>query len=538
MRHTPRTNRRSFVLIAVMVIVGSAILITTTLLFRIQVDAAAGDYYARQIAAKHLSRSAVQLLVSELNSQRDRILDSQLPSIDDQYTVYEAGGRMGVVRLLAVDQTRQQYIEPEAGKIDLNEATATMLADSGLVDAQTAEAIINYRDNTLGPGGPGFTSVAQLLRVDGVKAETLYGELDAYRLRDPALRTRDQRALDATQSSIQHSARGLADVVTVYGFEPPLQRDGVKRINLNVEWSEELGRRLDDRFGQGAGQIVQQIMQQGTTFDSNAVIVQTLRSLNAPQEDWPEIVDALTTVSSDFAFGRVDINTAPYEALVALPGIEAEQAQLIVDARESLSNDRRGSIVWPILEQIIEPQAYDELADRITTRCWTYRARFVAGETSVDTPEAPLDDALVYEVVIDLAAPQPRVAYLREITMFDTTARLALLADEAQSASDGFETADVRREDAATAPPDGPFAPAGSGEMMTLGDLPAASGSPLDGSSGQSPGTAGAGEDDAAQPFQARSASPADEEGTASAGGAPAGGSDARRRVGRWRPPG
>jgi hypothetical protein len=223
--------------------------------------------------------------------------------------------------------------------------------------------------------------------------------------------------------------RGLGDVVTVYSFEPALQRNGKLRINLNVPWSEELGERVADRFGSDAAQTLQRIMESGTTFDTDAKVFEVLRFFQVPVEDWPQIVDTFTTEEGDFHFGRLDINTAPYEALAALPGLEPEHADEIVQARDELDADERATIAWPAVQGIVEPEAYDLLAGRITTRCWTWRLRLAAGEVDAEDPEAELAAPVVYEVVIDLSAPRPRVAYLRDVTWMRATALLAAAID-------------------------------------------------------------------------------------------------------------
>ncbi len=167
------------------------------------------------------------------------------------------------------------------------------------------------------------------------------------------------------------------------------------------------------------------MVEEGRTFDSEAELFQVLRFFNVEPDGWPEIVDAFTAESGEFHFGRVDINSAPYEALIALPSLGPDEAAAIVQMRESLSPDERATIAWPAIAGIVPPEAYDELAGRITTRCWTYRLRLAAGELDPDEPDGPLRSPVIYEAVIDLSAPRPRVAYLRNITLLQTTATLA-----------------------------------------------------------------------------------------------------------------
>src|SRR5690606_27163315 len=108
----------------------------------------------------------------------------------------------------------------------------------------------SYRDSL----GRPMQSVDELLRVTGVTPEALYGPLDSLTPLDDASAREDELATrigDRLELALGGEARGLADVLTVFSFEPALQRSGVLRINLNVPWSEELAARLDDRFGEG-----------------------------------------------------------------------------------------------------------------------------------------------------------------------------------------------------------------------------------------------------------------------------------------------
>ncbi len=437
-----RARRRSFVLVAVLVITGSALFVVTGVLFRAQADLAGRAGARDRVQSRLLAWSAAQAVMSRLDEQRDRILDGRAPRLDREYVLYEDGDREGVVRLLPVTPAGA-VLSAEAGRIDLNVIEGDALAATGLVDEALAQRIVDHRRAALGGS---FQSVAELLGVPGMTPERLYGPLEDLDLSD--------RAGRAASSA---DARGLADVTTVYGFEPALQSNGRLRINLNVPWSDELARRVDERFGPGAGETLRGIFEAGTRFESEASIFQTLRTMGVAQEDWPEIVDALTTESGRYHFGRLDINTAPREALVTLDGIDEEQAARIVRARDALGSDERATIVWPLLEGIVEAEAYDALAGHITTRSWTYRVRLVAGERGAD--DEALVDPVILEVVIDLSAPAPRIAYLRDITLLETAARLADAAPEEPDAREDEERAspgEAAEEPAEEPPPAAP----------------------------------------------------------------------------------
>ncbi|MHC4427067.1 MAG: hypothetical protein ACYS0D_00485 [Planctomycetota bacterium] len=407
-------------LIAVLLVMGGTVLIATSLLFVAQAEMAGNARSADTVRGRALAWSGVQAAIVRLNEQRDVILEGSVPRLDEEFVIYETPTRLGVARLLPVGPGGELLV-PEAAKLDLNSADAGILADTGMVDDTQAEAIIDHREATLGRP---YQSVGELLRVEGVSAETLFGPIEEIAPGDGSASFADGIPA-AAETGAPETLRGLGDVVTVYSFEPALQRNGRLRINLNRPWSEELGERVSDRFGSEAAQTLQRIMESGTTFDTEAKVFEVLRFFQVPVEDWPDIVDAFTTEEGDFHFGRLDINTAPYEALAALPGLEPEQAEEIVQVRDDLDPDERDTIAWPAVQGIVEAEAYDLLAGRITTRSWTWRLRLVAGEVDAQDPEAPLIDPVLYEVVIDLSAPRPRVAYLRDITWMRATAMIA-----------------------------------------------------------------------------------------------------------------
>jgi DNA uptake protein ComE-like DNA-binding protein len=518
-----RPHRRGLALIAVLLIMGATVLVATSLLFVAQAEYAGSARTDDTVQARALAWSGVQAAMVRLDEQHQDILDGSVPELDEaQFIVYETATRLGVVRLLPVGPAGEHLV-PEAGKLDVNGIDAEILAATELIEPGLADAVIGYRDRTLGRP---FQSVGELLRVEGLSVETLYGPVEQFWSADESEQDGDVFPA-AVQSGAPIELRGLADAVTVYSFEPAIQRNGALRINLNVPWSDELGDRIADRFGTDVAQTVQRIMEGGTTFESEAKIYEVLRFFGVPPDDWPDIVDTFTTEAGDFHYGRLDINTAPYEALVALPGLEAEQAQEIVEVRDELDPDERSTVAWPAIQGIVEPEAYDQLAGRITTRCWTWRLRLAAGEVDAEDVEAPLVNPIVYEVVIDLSAPRPRVAFLRDITWMGATALIAGAVDsgrddaweqqeEAQAGVEGEAPAADEAE-----PPDEEYADA---DDLGLGAAP--DGGLDGGDSGDMPG--------AEQPGGSEAVSLGGAGDTAADAPSSQSAAPVRSRIGRW----
>jgi len=529
-----RREARSFVLLVVLIIVAAAMLIATSLLFMVHADLAGQTRAHQAPQSRALALSGLQIVMVRLNEQRDGILNGERPRLDEEYVIYETDGRSGVVRLLPMAGMDERLV-PEAGKLDLNAVDAQTLIDTGLVDPVTAGRIVQFRD---AEAGGSFQSVAELLHVPGMTVEAVYGPLDDLTVMDQAQRRVEDlggrigdrlglRGVDA-------AARGLADLLTVYSVEPALQRNGKLRINLNVPWSEELGRRIEERFGPGSADMLRGIFDGGATFESKARVFETMRSLGMGPEEWRDPADALTTEPGPFIFGRLDINTASAEALAALPAVDEDAAAAIVETRETLAPGDLATVVWPVIEGILEPEVYDEIGGLITTRSWTYRLRLAAGEvvigdgdaggaggTVAGGDEARLLDPIIYEAVIDLSGVQPRVAYLRELTMLQTAALLVAASPESDEPDDEEAMAadDATLAGASEAAPGDPgFGDLDPGDDLEFGGLD------LGGDGGAGGGSDGGG--------AAMASGPGRSPGGAASGGSAS--SDRRRRIGRW----
>jgi len=432
-----RRSRHGTVLIVAMVVLGSALFIGGSLLSLLHAGSAVSAGSRDTADSRALARSALNALAAELDRQRRIILRGDGPVLESQYVLFEDGDRLGVVRLLPLGLEGEMLVA-EAGKLDLNliDDAATLVA-TGLALPTLAEAIVRHRTDVLRRP---YQSEVELLEVEGMTPELLYGSLDRL-IHDED----DEFAMSDTMFA--GNPVGLADIVTVYAIEPALQENGKLRINLNIAWSDELRDRVADRFGDEIADGLKQIFYQGVKFDSEARMFALLRFFQVPPEEWHEATDSFTTEDSNYHRGRLDLNTAAYEALRGLPGIEFEQAAALAAAQDSLTSEERKGVAWPAMLDILKVEQMDALGGKITTRCWTWRIRFEAGMVSSDDIDGPLEHALVYEAVIDLASPQPRIAYLRDVTMLSDTVQIASTIDRAQPTEEEDELVDHDESD-------------------------------------------------------------------------------------------
>jgi DNA uptake protein ComE-like DNA-binding protein len=415
MKHIARERRRSFVLIAVLVIVGASLLVATSQLFVAQTELAVSSGAGESAQSRALAWSGLQAVMAELNDQRSLILAGESPHLDPKIVVYEFAARQGVVRMMPVSGVSGELLlVAEAGKVDVNRANAETLAAVGLMSSEVARAVADYVQSM----GGRVQGLNELMRVPGgvITAETLWGAFDE---------STSFASSATTSENSEPCVRGLSDVLTVFGVEPLLQIDGSPRINLNTSWSEDLARQISARFGADVTQQVQAAFEQGERFELDSAIVKSLRRLNVDVEDWPAVLDAFSTEAGPLRAGRLDINTAPYESLLALPGITTEQAAQLVQVRPTLDDRERSSVAWPVIQRILAPEQFEVIVDHITTRCWMWRVRLAAGEVGADQPERWLGHPVIYEAVIDVSDAQPRIAYLRDITVLEETQAIA-----------------------------------------------------------------------------------------------------------------
>lgn len=418
---TRRDRQCAFVLLMVIIVITIAALSGTTAMYLAGAELASAGSGLKHEQSRALAWSGVQAAMAELADQRDKLLDGQAPALTKEWELYtDESGTRGVVRLGAIGATDDTAGASESAKLDLNTATADMLSKVPGIDPSLAAAIISAR------GSGRFGSVDDLLRVKGVTPEMLRG---------------GEANGDAGDSSGPTRAAGLSDVLTVFSFDPNVQAGlgqngsdhrGKLRLNLSAGWSEALGSAIDDRFGAGSGDSVKTLMGNGQKFSSLSDVIAAARTEGLQPNDWPGVLDAFSVTDDPFLMGRVDVNRATAAVLAAVPGISAEAAQQIVDARSKVDDESKKSPAWVAVQGILTPDQFQQAVDHLTTRSTQWRVRVEAGTLGRDdtgaserATEATLAERVVLEAVIDVSSERPRVAYLRDVTLLKTAQDLS-----------------------------------------------------------------------------------------------------------------
>ncbi len=446
-----RGDRRGVILLVVFVIISGAALIMTSLSFLGRAEMRSAALVNRTSQAHALAWSGVQAVMAELDRQRSDLLNGGQPQITDNWSLYGSETERGMVYLLPVGLEDELFVS-ESAKLDINLADAESLARLGdLLTPEQAEAIVAARKQR---SGGRFDSIADLLQIEGFTPQMLYGPLERIDVQRAATESPDadaqfDRRLRYLERGVGGPApRGLADVLTVYSIEPVLQSTGRYRINLNAQYDDSMHRRIARRFGDELASTVRTFRQNEPDLVIDEKTWYTLLSQAEMDEGKPdEYIDGFCLDDQHFAQGRVDLNRAPVEVLSALPGLDGELATAIVSARETISASERAGVSWLVNSGALNSEQWIAAAPHLTWRTSAWRVRVLGRVLSGDREGSEVAAECVYEAVIDLSSPQPRVAYLRDVTMLETVIALRNLVpappapeeDDAESAeeSDG-----------------------------------------------------------------------------------------------------
>ncbi|MBM4112003.1 MAG: hypothetical protein FJ253_01315 [Phycisphaerae bacterium] len=475
-------SRRAFVLLAMLVAIGTAMLLTSAVIWAARSEHAGRVATTDGIRRRAAAWSAAQAVAAELGSQRPLVLSGGTPSLDPQLILHEDGASTAILRLLPAAADGRTIVA-EAALLDANGASAGALVAAGL-DEKVAGMVVAARS---GAGGA-LGALEEVVDRPGASPSILRGEhafdhetmaivkglrggeagralsnagsaLDGAGRRLEGAGSRLERAGDrpggaesrggdpSSEAPPSHamepqslSARGaaLADVASVFVVEPALTRRGERRIELDEAWAELLRDRLSAHLDETRLRRLEALSKKGSPIESDQALVDAIASIGVRPEHWPELLDEVTAEPGAWRWGRIDINRAEEAVIATLPSISAEQAARIVRARDSLDPNERSTPVWPVLRDIVEPEQFAALFPAITTRSFFWRVRFVAGFTDEHDVDGAMSGLSIWECVVDLTDERPRIASLRDLSLAPTLERL--MAERTTRSSEDDET--------------------------------------------------------------------------------------------------
>ena len=156
--------------------------------------------------------------------------------------------------------------------------------------------------------------------------------------------------------------------------------DGQRRVNMNTATHEELTERLGDVL---APDQIEGIVgaRRNRSFESVGELLtrelilyglgRQVRSVWVSRQQVRLVADRLTVTDAPILLGRVNVNTAPLEALRCLPGLDDGAAEEVVAWRRHADRRQLRSIGW--LLSVLTDQQFAEAVRYVTTRSQQFR---------------------------------------------------------------------------------------------------------------------------------------------------------------------
>jgi DNA uptake protein ComE-like DNA-binding protein len=407
-----------------------------------QVEYAVSGGYADGKKAEQLAWSAIDYACATVLNDTQKwqsLNDTTWASNPDSfYEVPLGDGAFTIFRPLYDDsQTILWGLDDEASKINLNTATKEILLKLPNMTEDIVDSIIDWRDadSVAGPGGAEspyynglnppyncknlpFETLEELLYVKGVTPAILFGE--DFNLNGRLEPNEDDG--DQTWPPDNRDGKldpGLWQLCTVWSVDQNLDAGGQKRVNLNTGAPAAL-----QQAGLQAGEL--QMIETQRRLIPFVSVAQLLGGQGLPPILSPArfklVVDKLTVVDTPKVPGLVNINTAPKQVLLCLPGITEEIALKMMEYRTTPGNDL-SNIGW--LLGVVEPAVLQRFANLITCRSHQFRIQAVG---RVGTPygggagtpggasERPGAFRRMVAVFDKLATPNPRLVYWKDMT--------------------------------------------------------------------------------------------------------------------------
>jgi type II secretory pathway component PulK len=384
-----------------------------------RVEAVCAANYAAAQQASAVEQGAIQYVLASLDG-----LQGLTPSEADMpcQAVQVGYGAFWILRPNFEDDREWAYgVVGEAAKVDLNSAPAeTLLRLTDMTD-ELAAAVVDWRDadSDLTPGGgeseyylllgdpyecknAPLETVEELLLVKGCSRELLFGEdLNRNGVLDD--NENDGSDSDPTDDRDGKLDRGIFDFVTVHAVEPNTSAAGSQRVNVNQAQTQALSQVLQKSVALDRLPDVLDRARRGRPFQS---VLDFYFRTGLTMKEFAPIADQLTTVNDRTLRGLINVNTAPKEVLLCLPGLDEGDVSALLAGRSGEEADLN-SIAW--VAQALPREKAVPIGPHITARSFQFSADIVSIS----------GDGRAFKRcrnVVDAAESPPRLIYRQDLT--------------------------------------------------------------------------------------------------------------------------
>lgn len=407
-----RRYRATVLIITIWIVFVLASLVIVLAQF-IRVEAMASANYISFVKAESIANGAINYIIAYESSQGE----SEVSYTSDPYEAMPVGdGYFWVLKPNLSDDKNYDFgVVDESAKVNLNSAPVEMMLKLPFMTAELANSIKDWRDSdeeiTSGGaeneyylllGEPYFCkneqleSIEEVLLIKGATVDYIFGE--DYN-RNGIL---DDNENDADRSQPSDNSNGTLDAgffnyVTVSSYESGGGGDESK-INVNDSQSLE---QLSDMIEEVVGDDYFEIMSNIRTRRNYDNLIELYYSSLMEYDDFAQIVGKLTTSGDEEQPGLININTAPEEVLLCLPGLEQSDVDAIIQEREDDESDG-ANMLW--ITKALDQEKATAIGSDITINSSQYSADIVAATSDGRA-------FCRFFVVIDMAEASPRVIY-------------------------------------------------------------------------------------------------------------------------------
>ncbi len=328
----------------------------------------------------------------------------------------------------------------EAGKVNINVASEDQLSRLPGVTPEMAASIINWRGGTPNQSGAKddyymslhqpyhckkapFDTVEELLLVKGFSGKELFGEdMNRNGILDP--NENDGKASLPIDNADGVLDRGLYPYITVYSREPEVSDSDPYSPRINIkDWPDLVIKQMLEKhlrkevldfiiqaknnsvdFGESPASLLE-----GTFKDKNGNELKSPVTL----DDIASLMDYTTTgyhISSDgFAYGRINVNTAPKTVLQTIKKLTDAEIDTIIATRSKLDTQMSKNIAWLVTQGVLTPEKFKQVAYLLTARSYQFTVESVGYHDN-----QPVQARI--QAVLELRLPRVQYIYWRDLT--------------------------------------------------------------------------------------------------------------------------
>ena len=408
MTPTAPASRRGSIFITAMwvIVIVGALLVVFARSMRVELIASGNRLSQAKADAIELGAEQYVLsLVDDTDGQAEYILDQTGEAIP------VGDGYFWLLRPASNEQTYEFGITDEAGKVNLSTAVEPQLMMLPGMTQEAADSILAWQDPTGKVTGVGagtnyyntlpepykakasqLETVEETLLVKGVTPDLLFG-VDRNRngVIDPSESGKTSSMANAYGII---SNRGIFPFVTVYTMEANTDSLGQARVNVNSSAQAVAatgGRAATPQAGRGGGPPdnpalrnaltqaglpaarVNAVVSRAATAGPFANLFDFAKKVELSPQELRQVADRLTWTDQKMLTGLINVNTAPREVLLTLPGLQEADADALIAQRQRTDTT---SIAW-VAEALTTDKAA-LIGATITNRSYWYSADIVA----------------------------------------------------------------------------------------------------------------------------------------------------------------